>query len=128
MKTHHFQIENGPFAPKKILLWKNMQMVTGKVDYAKTAEIAGSTKILLFLPNQTFTSHYNLCPWYQPLIRKLCFKLVKKVTFCQSRGFVVQSKSAESAEIFKSCRFFVVLQIQIVSNSWLMFEVQCNKN
>ena len=81
MKTHHFQIENGPFAPQKILLWKNMQMVTGKVDYAKTAEIAESAKILLSLPNQTFTSHYNLGPWYQPLIRKLCLQISKKSDF-----------------------------------------------
>ena len=34
----------------------------GQVDYAETTETAESAEILLSLPNQTFTSHYNLCP------------------------------------------------------------------
>ena len=35
----------------------------GQVDFAETAKIAESAEIFLFLPNQIFTSHYNLCPW-----------------------------------------------------------------
>ena len=42
---------------------------TGQVDFTETAEIAESAEILLPLPNQTFTFHYDLFPWYKPLIR-----------------------------------------------------------
>ena len=76
---------------------------TGQVDFTETAEIAESAEILLPLPNQTFTFHYDLFPWYKPLIR-IFFQISKKsdfpLTFRRFRGFVMQNESAESAEIF----------------------------
>ena len=38
----------------------------GQVDYAETAEITEYAEILLSLPNQIFTSHYNLCHGANP--------------------------------------------------------------
>ena len=64
--------------PRFIKNFKNRLYVTkriifdvpekSQVDSAETSEIAESAEIFIFLPNQIFTSHYNLCLWCYPYL------------------------------------------------------------
>ena len=73
--------------PRFIKNFKNRLYVTkiiifdvhekSQVDSAETVEIAESAETFISLPNQIFTSHYNLCPWCYPYL-ELFFQISKK--------------------------------------------------
>ena len=56
---------------------KLMAALTIPQQINDSAEIAESPEIFLSLPNQIFTSHYNLCPLCQPLF-KFFFQMSQK--------------------------------------------------
>ena len=65
-------------------------------------EFSFSSQVKYSPPIITFVHRVN--PYLQ-----IFFRWVRKATFCRFCGFVVESESAESAEIFKSWRPFAFL-------------------